>query len=62
MRVFRVGAGALVGVFVAYLLGAFAVWDLNPGHWDSVARLICAALIFPTSAAVGVGVIMAMEA
>jgi len=39
---------AMVGCFaVGYLLTAFVLFDLNPGHWGSGARLMC--LVFVAS-------------
>ena len=37
---------ALVVCFaVGYLLSAFVLWDLNPGHWSSGARLGCLSFV-----------------
>jgi len=33
-------AGLLTTVAI-YLLVSFAVWDLNPKHWEMVVRVLC---------------------
>jgi hypothetical protein len=36
---------AFVGVFVlTYLIGAFAVWDINPANWTEVGRFMVAVM------------------
>ena len=34
----RIAIGAVLGVVLAYLVGAFAGWEFNPGHWQQEAR------------------------
>ena len=38
--------GAVLGVVLAYLIGAFAGWQIDPGQWRQEARLywICFAV------------------
>lgn len=35
----RIVIGAALGVLLAYLVGAFAGWEFNPGNWQREARL-----------------------
>ena len=39
--------GAVLGVVLAYLIGAFAGWQIDPGQWKQEARLywICFAAV-----------------
>ena len=41
--------GCLAGMMVAYLAGAFVMWDFNPGDWPEGARFAVAALALPFS-------------
>lgn len=52
--------GFLAPMFVIYLLGVFAAWDINPGAWSVDGRVIAAmgmGLVTP----IGIGIAVALE-
>lgn len=35
----------LLGNIAIFLLFAFACWNINPSHWDSISRVFCTFLL-----------------
>lgn len=52
--------GFFAPMFVIYLLGVFATWDINPGAWSVDGRVMVAMFMGPVTP-IGIGIAAALE-
>ena len=57
MRI-RIFSVALIVVVLSYLIFAFALWELNPGLWPGISRVLLAVL---TGFVLGVAIFLMIE-